>query len=211
MNIELQELLKFAEFTNLFADIKRTTILNKDSTAENNSQHSFQLAMIAWFIADRENLNFDMEILIKYALVHDLVETYSGTFPAYDRNDHLQMVKEQREQTALNKIKNDFSQFRDLTAILDRYIKQLDSESKFIYSLDKLIPIINIELNNNDFYKKSQTTYEDMIAVKDQKISNDPTVYKYFKLLTEYLREDVKFFWPENAERDYSDKVYKFN
>lgn len=94
---------------------------------------------------------------------------------------------------------------------LNDYLKMCDHESQFIYALDKLLPIINIELNNHNFYYTSKTTYEDMLRVKEAKIKTDPIVYKYFVLLTKYLRDEAKFFWPANSERDYSDKFHYSN
>jgi len=208
MNRRLEDLLKFTEFTNLFADVKRKTILNKDGSAENNAQHSFQLAIIAWYISQKESLKLNIEKLIKYALVHDLVETFSGTFSAYERNKTTQKIKDESEKKSLEKIRNDFKELPDLIDSLNSYLIQQDKESKLIYALDKLIPILNIELNNHDFYHTTKTTYENMIKAKDKKISRDPTVYKYFKLLIKYLYEDSKFFWPANKQRDYSNKKY---
>lgn len=210
MNKKLKRLLQFSEFTNKFADIKRKTILNKDGTAENNAQHSFQLALTAWYISETEKLDLEINLLIKYALVHDLIETYSGTFPAYDRTTSKQKVKDLQEEKSFKKILKENREFNGLLEILKNYLKREDEESRFIYALDKLIPIINIELNNNDFYYKTKTTYEQMLKVKVKKISTDPTIEKYFRLLAKYLKDDKKFFWPDNKKRDYSSTDYQF-
>ncbi len=207
-NTKLHDLLKFVEFTNLFASIYRKTILNKDGSPENDSQHSFQLALVAWYICKANKLAFNSEKLIKYALVHDLVETYSGSFPAYSRSKDKQIIKEVSEKKALAKITKDFSEFKELPQMIKDYNGMIDNESKFIYALDKFIPIINIELNNNDFYFQTQTTLEDMLNVKKDKIAKDKTVDEYFVLLTEYLNTETNFFWPDNKKRDYSKKQY---
>ncbi len=205
---KLFTLLKFVEFTNLFSGIYRKTILNKDGSYENDSQHSFQLGLVAWYIANSNNLPLNTEKLIKYALVHDLIETYSGTSPAYSRNTDKQKLKEVSEMKAMAKIAKNFAEFKELQVIIKKYNAMNDEESRFIYALDKLIPIINIELNNNDFYFRTKTTHEDMLKVKKNKIAKSKTVEEYFDLLTEYLRIETKFFWPDNKDRNYSKKKY---
>jgi hypothetical protein len=47
-----------------------------------------------------------------------------------------------------------------------------------------------------------------MKEVKAEKIKKDPTVNSYFELLSNYLKEDVNFFWPDCKERNYSKKDY---
>jgi putative hydrolase of HD superfamily len=210
MNSDLKDLLKFTEFTNIFATVKRNTIHNKDGIAENNAQHSFQLAIIAWFLSDKESLGLNVEKLITYALVHDIMETYSGTSPVYQRNPKAQNNKDFTEEEAINQINKEFKSFRPFLNSLSNYHSQKDEEAKFIYALDKLLPILNIELNNDDFYFKNEVTFEKMVEIKEQKISKDKTVYKYFELLKKYLKEETKFFWPDNKKRDYSKKKYIF-
>ncbi len=205
---DLMHLLKFTEFTNLFANVYRKTITNKDDSIENNAQHSFQLAIVGWYMCQKAKLNLDVEKIIKYSLVHDLVEVYSGNYPAYSRTKDNQTSKELTEKEALNKIKQQFADFPELYSAIRDFSEMSDDESKFVYALDKLIPILNIELNNNDFYFRSQTTFEDMKKLKSKKIATDPTVNEYFDLLQNYLTEDVKFFWPNCKDRDYSRKNY---
>ncbi len=209
-NLDLQNLLKFVEFTNLYSLVLRKTILNKDGSAENNSQHSFQMALVSWYINNVKGLKLDNQKLIMYSLVHELVETYSGTHPVYERNSVIQKQIELDEKDAFKKIKSDFKEFGEMIKTIEDYNSMQDKESKFIYALDKLIPIINIELNNNDYYLKNKLTLEDMIKVKEEKIKTDPVIYEYFELLKNYLAETANFFWPNNQTRDYSNKYYKF-
>lgn len=204
MNNDLKQLLQICELTNTFNTIKRSTIRNKDGTSEDNAQHSFQLTLVAWYISDKENLGFNTERLLKYSLVHDLVAIYSGTFPAYDIDPNIEENKKQRELDAWSKLQKNFKDSPDLLNSLQQYNQREDQESKFIYALDKLLPIISIEVNNHYFYFQNKVTYEDMLKVTDKKIQTDPTVAKYFKLLSKYLKEDAQFFWPDNQERDYS-------
>lgn len=202
----LINLLKFVDITNLFANVYRKTITNKDGTFENNAQHSFQISLVAWYLCSVNNLDLNIDKLFRYGLIHDLVEVYSGNFPAYKRNESNQQTKTDLESKALLQIKKDFNDFPELTVEIENYNKQNDAESKFIYALDKLLPILNIEVNNIDFYYQSKTTFEDMLEVKDKKIAKDKTVYGYFEILKAYLKDDVEFFWPDCKNRDYSDK-----
>ncbi len=136
----LIELLQLAEMTNKFSCVYRKTIPNKDNSSESNSQHSFQLAFVAWYINDRHKLNLSKEILMKYALVHDLVEVYSGNMPAYGRSTSNIKQKTVGEKTAIKKLAKSFNKFKDLHITLKNYFSLKSKESKFIYSLDKMLP-----------------------------------------------------------------------
>jgi len=148
--------------------------------------------------------------VIRYALVHDLLEAYTGTFPAYSRTDSNQNEKEKAEVYALQRIKEELRHFPELIIDLDNFMMHRDNESLFIYALDKFLPLLNIELNNNPYYFENEVTYEEMLRVKEGKIASDPTVLKYFRIFAKYLREERQFFWPENQGRDYSQKEYSF-
>lgn len=46
--------------------------------------HSFRLAIMAWILAEKKKANFNIERILKMALVHDLCELYAGDLTPYD-------------------------------------------------------------------------------------------------------------------------------
>lgn len=143
---DISDLLSFSSFIGKLGTTER--FINKPGTEvrETLSDHCTQLALTAWHLSEANNLSYDHELLFKYALIHDIVETYTGDFPTH-LPEFNRAEKEKLEHEAFNKIKVDFPDKPYLWDMLEQYEKQSDAESKFIYALDKLLPAINIYLN----------------------------------------------------------------
>jgi putative hydrolase of HD superfamily len=74
----IKNILNFVDFTIKFNQLKRTIFATGEDRLENDSEHSFQLAMVSWYIISTKRLKYNIDKVIQYALVHDLVEIYAG-------------------------------------------------------------------------------------------------------------------------------------
>lgn len=163
-----KQLLHFVQFTHKFQQVKRRIIVNHENRCENDSEHSYQLALLGWYIVSSQKLNYNIDLIIKYSLVHDLVEIYAGdTF--FEAEASLQATKEEREQSALQKIEIEFPEISDITELIHKYESKSDPEAQFVYALDKMIPVLNIYLDNGRSWKNDKVSFE-MIKNKDKKI-----------------------------------------
>jgi putative hydrolase of HD superfamily len=90
MKDKLSELLNFSKILNAFQKVERVVRVPQSEKRENDVEHSYQLAMLAWYLADSNGLSLDKNLLLRYALVHDFVEVYAGDTPVYSKNqqDH---------------------------------------------------------------------------------------------------------------------------
>lgn len=79
----MDEILKFfikiGELKNM---PRRGWVLRGVKNPESIADHSFRVALMAWILGSKKNLN--IEKLIKMALVHDLCEVYAGDITPYD-------------------------------------------------------------------------------------------------------------------------------
>lgn len=130
------DLLKLLDILTDFQAVDRRIYLPALGRVENDTEHSYNLAMAAWLIADRDNLPLDVDLVIKYALVHDLVEVYAGDTFAFD--DEAAKDKPAREHAALQKLKENEST-AGFAGVAEKYEKLEDEESRFVYGLDKLM------------------------------------------------------------------------
>ena len=48
-------------------------------------EHSFQVALMAWFLGERKKIKLNIERVLKIALIHDLCEVYAGDETPYDK------------------------------------------------------------------------------------------------------------------------------
>lgn len=173
--MEINDLLKFVEFTNKFREVERQILATGTSRNENDAEHSFQLAMTAWYFIQAKELDLDINLVIQYALVHDLVETYAGD--TYFTSVELAESKHDREALAAARIKEEFPEFTDLHRLVEAYEKREDPESRFVYALDKMIPVMNIYLDKGVTFRRDSITME-IVRTKDAKIAASEQVMK---------------------------------
>ena len=143
----LQDILKFTSFLQQFREIKRILVYPTSDIQENDAEHSFQLAILGWYIIDYKNLDLDIGKAIRYALIHDFVEVYAGDTP-FDADQNMQISKHEREQQAIIRMKKEFPECEKIFDRIDEYEEKANVEAKFIYALDKIVPEFNIILGN---------------------------------------------------------------
>jgi len=190
--MSLEKLLKFTDFLHKFRAIERSLLVRDSERSENDVEHSYSLAMLAWYLNETYQINLEQDKLFKYALAHDLVEVYAGDTYFYHNNEQVLKDKIERELEAAHKIKEEFPDFSELHEIIKQYESRADVESKFIYALDKMEPVLNIYLDKGRTWRKNNVTLEMLEIAKTPKVAIDPTIKKIFKDLVQKLKEEEK-------------------
>src|SRR6266404_5640824 len=95
----LGELLDFVRFTNEIRNIQRAILLENYDRHENDAEHLYQLALVAWFLIENDGLQLDKLRCVGMALVHDATEVYSGDTNAH-ASDEERAAHEKREAAA---------------------------------------------------------------------------------------------------------------
>jgi putative hydrolases of HD superfamily len=188
--LELQTLLiQFAEVERLihFPDRK-----NQDRF-ENDAEHSYNLAIAAWYLSSFFP-HLDRDKLIRYALAHDLVEVYAGDEMAVGRTDIAEKAKSVREAAALQRLEKEWSDFSDFTSHIRDYEKRADSESKFIYALDKLMPMMLNIITNGKTWKTYKLGREAVLQAKDSKVPISPEINELWHVFRKQILENPDYF-----------------
>ena len=189
----MKELIAFIEFSQKFALIERITLSLGKKRNENDAEHSFQLALSAWYLNEKDSLGLDVSRIARYALVHDLVEAYAGdTIPSYGAVTEERNTKRDREAAALARIRKEFPEASELWKWIVAYEAKEDPESNFVYALDKILPIINIYLNDGAEFEAWKVTLAMLIREKEHKVKAFPAIEKYFWELVDLLRASGK-------------------
>ena len=177
------DVIKLGDLLIDFQAVERKIKIPKLGRTENDAEHSYNLAMAAWLIISKDNLPLDLDLVIKYALVHDLVEIYAGdAFPL----DNIQAAeKPDKEHAALLRLKDD-----NLTDgfgnLIEKYEQMGDEESKFIYGLDKLMPAFTLIHGKIPLWKEyglTQKGWEEKFRSKIEKSEHLKPYLKQFLAL----------------------------
>jgi len=129
-----------------FAKVRRAVPLADANAAENDVEHSYGLALTCWFLQSKIAPELDLSEILKYALAHDIVEVHAGD--TYPFDTAAVATKYQREMAALVQLEHDWPDFTDLTDYARNYADKFNEEARFVYAVDKLLPVIMIELAN---------------------------------------------------------------
>lgn len=194
--MELTKILEFIKFTHKYQEVVRLIYVVGKDRNENDAEHAFQLALFAWYLVDAMKLKLDTGKVLMYALAHDLVETYAGDTFFHSKDKQLQASKKDREAAAAARIKAEFPEFPELHKAIDDYENLVDEEAKFVYALDKMIPVLNIYLDDGRSWRRDEVTLE-MIRTKDEKIAVSPELVDIWKQVTELLDNEKERLFTE--------------
>lgn len=193
MTDRLKNLVDFVAFTHDIQSVKRAMLVNGDERYENDSEHSFQMAMIALYVIQENHLPLDIFRTMAMAVVHDVLEIHSGDTPVF-ANVEVLSTKSEREEAAIRKLKRQWPKLGLMHELIKEYESKSSPESKFLYALDKLVPMLNNYLDDGRSWKRHEVSLDDVISVKIGKIDIDPTVNGYYKLVLELIKQHPELF-----------------
>lgn len=154
------ELFNFIKLLHTFQRVTRQVKIKRRNEYENDMEHSYQLAMVVWYLAQRSKLPCNQELVLKYALAHDLVEIFAGDTVAFITSKKDQASKDKREKDAGEKLKKEVPDFPALHEIIEKYEKKEDIESKLVFIVDKILPITNEYLFGSTWYIKHGVSFK---------------------------------------------------
>jgi putative hydrolase of HD superfamily len=188
----LARLIDFQKLLLAFQAIDRGAPIPQIAQQENDVEHSYFLAMMAWYLAPHfPSLNRDM--LIRLALVHDLLEVHSGDTFVYGQDESL-ATKKQREAEGMTKLTSEWADFPDLASHIHSYETKDSEEAKFIYALDKIMPTLLTYLDKGRLWKKHGVTFARLRAEKEGKITTDNPLWPYYLEIRDLLEQNLHLF-----------------
>jgi putative hydrolase of HD superfamily len=196
---DIHRVIEFHSLLLQFQGIKRIVNLPETFEQENDIEHSYSLAMMAWFLCQYFP-ELDRDTVIRYALVHDLVEVHAGD--TYIFADATQLdSKAEREAAALKKLVADWPDFPELTKEIVAYEAHSTPEAKFVYALDKVMPVIVIYLSKGYTWQKEGITPEQLHEIKKHKIAVSPEIQPYYDQLYKLTLENRHYFSGDPAAK----------
>jgi putative hydrolase of HD superfamily len=102
--------------------------------------------------------------------------------------------KAEREVAAVEQLAKEWPDFPEMTSAIHEYEARQTDEAKFVYALDKLMPILLNYLNQGRSWQHHGVTFEKFVAEKEAKVPISPEIYAYYKELLAILQEHLDFF-----------------
>lgn len=187
--MSLDRLLSFSRLLTQFGLVKRAVRIPKTEVWENDVEHSYHLAMMAWYIVDSNKLSLNKDLILKYALIHDLVEVHAGDTYVYSKDIEHVASKKDREHKAALKLQRDIPEFADLHSYIEDYEARKDDESVFLWTLDKLLPILLGYEDGGRTWREQKLSLQILIDKKAPQVALCPEIQKYFDDFIALLRK----------------------
>ena len=162
MDERLKKQLGFVLEIDKEKNIFRQTHLSGQGRNENDAEHAWHMAIMAYLLREYANEPVDIGRVMLMCLIHDIVEIDAGDTYAYDA-EGLKTQKA-REDAAKERI---FSllpedQKQELLQIFDEFEAFQTPEAKFARAMDNLQPLLLNNSNDGGDWKEHEVTAENV-------------------------------------------------
>ena len=142
MDERIQKQLAFSLEIDKVKNILRQTHLSGHGRRENDAEHSWHMAVMAYLLKEHANEQVDISRVMLMCLIHDIVEIDAGDTYAYDTDS--QKSQKEREDRAKERI---FSllpedQKAEFISLFDEFEANETPEAKFAHAMDNLQPLM---------------------------------------------------------------------
>ncbi len=153
MDERLQKQVDFILEIDKEKNILRQTHLSGQGRRENDAEHAWHMAIMAYLLQEYSNEPVDISKVMLMCLIHDVVEIDAGDTYAYD-TEGLTTQKE-REEAAKERIYSLLpeDQKEKLISIFDEFEDNKTAEAKFAHAMDNFQPLLLNDSNDGGDWK----------------------------------------------------------
>ena len=142
MDERLKKQMEFALEIDKEKNILRQTHLSNQGRRENDAEHAWHMAVMAYILKEYSNEPVDIARVMIMCLIHDIVEIDAGDTYAYDEAG--KKTQREREEAAKERL---FSilpedQGSELAAVFDEFEAGETAEARFVRAMDILQPLM---------------------------------------------------------------------
>ena len=188
MDERLQTQLDFILEIDKEKNIFRQTHLSGHGRNENDAEHAWHMAIMAYLLQEYSNEKIDVARVMLMCLIHDVVEIDAGDTYAYDAEGlKTQKAREEAAKERLYSMLPE-DQKADLVAIFDEFEERKTPEAKFARALDNLQPLLLNHSNDGGDWKNHDVTAEQVYGRQSRTREGSE---KLFEVTDQILKENI--------------------
>ena len=188
MDKRLKQQLDFVLEIDKEKNILRQTHLSGHGRRENDAEHAWHMAIMAYLLQEYSNEKIDVARVMLMCLIHDVVEIDAGDTYAYDAEGlKTQKAREEEAKERLYSMLPE-DQKADLTAIFDEFEERKTPEAKFARALDNLQPLLLNNSNDGGDWRNHDVTAE---KVYERQSRTREGSEKLFEVTDKILKENI--------------------
>ena len=189
MDERLKKQLEFALEIDKEKEIFRQTSISGRSRKENDAEHAWHMAIMAYILREYSNEEIDISKVMIMCLIHDIVEIDAGDTYAYDE-EGLKTQKA-REDAAKERIYSLLpeDQKEEMIALFDEFEEGLTAESRFAHAMDNLQPLMLNDSNDGGDWKEHDARAEAVYKRHEMTRKGSEKLYEVTDMI---IRENIK-------------------
>lgn len=135
---QIDFLLEIDKMKNLY----RQTYVLHENRKENDAEHSWHLAVLAFLLSEYSNAKINVAHVMKMVLLHDIVEIDAGDTYCYDKEGYIS--KAEREEKAAQRIFGLLpdDQKKEFYTLWREFEDSETTDSRFAAMLDRIQPLL---------------------------------------------------------------------
>ncbi len=189
MDERLKKQLEFSLEIDKEKNIFRQTHLSGKGRNENDAEHAWHMAIMAYLLREYANEEVDIAKVMLMCLIHDIVEIDAGDTYAYDAEGLA--TQKAREDAAKERIYSLLpeDQKKELIALFDEFEEYQTPEAKFARAMDNLQPLILNNSNNGGDWKEHGVTSETIYKrQRKTKLGSE----KLYEVTDQIIQENIR-------------------
>jgi putative hydrolase of HD superfamily len=189
MDERLKKQLAFALEIDKEKSIFRQTSLSGHGRLENDAEHAWHMAIMAYLLKEYANEPIDIGKTMIMCLIHDIVEIDAGDTYAYDE-ENLKTQKA-REDAAKERIYSILpeDQKKELIALFDEFENYASPEARFARAMDNIQPLILNVSNDGGDWKEHAVTSKNVYGRQSKTKLGSETLYE---AADELIQDQIK-------------------
>ena len=189
MENRLEQQLTFALEIDKEKNIFRQTHLSGHGRRENDAEHAWHMAIMAYLLREYANKEVDIGKVMLMCLIHDIVEIDAGDTYAYDvENLKTQKAREDAAKERIFSLLPD-DQKAELIALFDEFEAYETSESKFAHAMDNLQPLHLNHSNGGGDWKAHNVTAEQVYQRQNKTRLGSETLFTVVDMM---IQENIR-------------------
>jgi putative hydrolase of HD superfamily len=187
----LESQMAFAVEIGKLKQVLRRTITIDADRHENDAEHSWHLATMAWLLVEYAGEDrLDLLRIMKMVLIHDIVEIDAGDTYCYDETARVsQLDRESRAAARIFPLLPP-DQARELRSLWDEFEAGETPEAKFAVALDRLQPLLLNYHTSGRTWKQHGVTSEQVRRRIRPVRDSSPVLWQYASQLVRKAVEE---------------------
>lgn len=185
----LKKQMDFALEIDKEKNILRQTHLSGHGRNENDAEHAWHMAIMAYVLREYANEPVDISRVMLMCLIHDIVEIDAGDTYAYDKEGlKTQKAREEAAKERIYSLLPD-DQKHELAAIFDEFEDNETPEARFAHAMDNLQPLMLNDSNDGGDWREHNVTAEQVYGRQSKTRQGSERLFEY---IDELLQKNIR-------------------